>query len=144
MQHELLRRHAEIPDHLHRLRILQSDMLLITPRFMELLMHELAEQSPLIAMPHDQEMVPSCHEVVRNVRRRSIAVDGALLIQHRLDQTPIRQHHRCGWSELEREDASVLLRPFRESRPSRSLSSQVLRARKRERKKECPSTIGLT
>ena len=82
---------------------------------MKVLMNQLAKLSPLVAVAHDQKMVSTGDEMMRDIRCWSIAVDRTFLINHGLDQTAICDHDSCGRAQFEGKDATVLLCPFCES-----------------------------
>lgn len=80
MLHMLIRTNTHIPQHLHRLSILNLNMLLLHHRLHKVLMDELPESAPLLTILHNQQMVSGCHEIVRDIRLRPVAVFGALLV----------------------------------------------------------------
>ena len=67
MAHHQFWRYTNISEHLYRLGVLQRNMFLFTSCFVERLVHELAKQSPLVIVRHDQQVVASRNKVVRDV-----------------------------------------------------------------------------
>ena len=58
-------------------------------------MNQPAKLSPLIAVAHDQKMVSTGDEVMRDIGCWSVAVDGTFLIDQGLDQTATCDHNSC-------------------------------------------------
>ena len=80
MQHVLVRAQNEVPHHLHRLCILQLDMLFFDHALHEVLMDDFAETSPHVPVVHDEQMVTSGNNTVAHEGGRPIAVHGTLLV----------------------------------------------------------------
>lgn len=115
MSHQSLGTHQEVFKHLHGLRILKRYMFSLTPNFIELLMHELSEQSPLFTKLHNQEMVTPGDEIMRDIRRRAIAVDGRFFVNEGFNNATISDYNRGCWTKFERNYGTVFLGPFCES-----------------------------
>lgn len=107
MQHHSLRRNAKVTHHLRCLCIHQRNMLSLNTAFIELLMYKPAEFSPFVTMLHHQKVVATGHEVMRDVRWWPVAIDGALLVDQFLYETPICNDDRIGWPQLEGEDTAI-------------------------------------
>ena len=115
MSHQSLGIHQEVFKHLRGLRILKRYVFSLTPSFIELLMQELSEQSPLFSMLHNQDMVASGDEIMGDIGRRAIAVDGRFLVNEGFNNATIRDYNRGCWTKLERNYGTVFLGPFCES-----------------------------
>ena len=89
MQHHSLRRNAKVTHHLRCLCTHQRNMLSLNAALIELLIYKLAEISPFVAMLHHQKVVATGHEVMRDVRWWPVTIDGALLVDQFLYETPI-------------------------------------------------------
>jgi len=76
----LVRAQAKVSHHLHRLCILQFDVLFLDHALHKILMDDFAKTSPHISVVHDEQMVATGDDVVANERRGAIAIDGALLV----------------------------------------------------------------
>ena len=53
----IIRIDHEVPHHLSRFRVLDMDMLLLTHRLHEVLMHQLADLPPCLTIIHDEEVI---------------------------------------------------------------------------------------
>ena len=80
-----------------------------------MLMHELAERPPQWTVLHDQQVVSASHQVVGDVRRRSVAVLGGFLINEFFDDATVCYYDGGAGAEDEGIDASILFGPFGES-----------------------------
>lgn len=81
----------EISNHLNRLRVLHMNVLLFAHRLHEVLMYQLPNLSPRLAIVHNQEMI-SLRDQASHDGFRSIAVDIALLVEQVFDELAIRDH----------------------------------------------------
>lgn len=110
----LIRPNTEVTQHLRRFGILDY-MGLLHHGFHKVLVDELPECAPELTILHDQQMVTSCNQDIGEIRRRSIAVFAAFLIDKLLDDTSIGDDHCGSGSQLEGIESSVFLGPFRKS-----------------------------
>ncbi len=78
-------------------------------------MHEFAERPPQWAVLHDQQVVSARHQVVGDVRRRSVAVLGGFLVNELFDNATVCYYDRGASAENEGVDASILVGPLGES-----------------------------
>lgn len=109
----ILRVDEEIVHHLGSFRVLHMDMLFLADRLHEVLVHELPDLAPSLAIVHDQKMVP-VRDQVGHERGRPVAVDVAFLIQQALDELSIRDHDGGVREPLQTEDPTEFPRPFRQ------------------------------
>lgn len=87
-------------------------MLSLTPTFVKLLMHEFPKQSPLFPILHHQEMVASGDEIMRDIGRRAVAVDGRFLVKQGFCNATIGYYNRGCRTKFERNYGTVFLGPF--------------------------------
>ena len=78
-------------------------------------MHEFAKRPPQWTVLHDQEVVSARHQVVGDVRRRSVAVLGGFLVNELFDNATVCYHDRGAGAENEGINPSILFGPFGES-----------------------------
>lgn len=95
MLHQILRRQKKVSYHLHGLGILQHDMLPFTLCLLKLLMYKLAKLSPFVSLAHKQGMVATRDEIVGDIGHRPVAVDGALSVDERFDETAVCDDYGC-------------------------------------------------
>jgi hypothetical protein len=112
--HQIVWSDAEITQHLHRFRILQLYMLLLTAIFVEIVVNQFPKGSPFIPVAHDQKMVSMGHQVMRDIGRWPIAVYSAFLVDEAFYQTPVANDHCRCWAYFEGEYSPILLSPLRE------------------------------
>ena len=80
---------------LHRLSIHDWQMLVLHHRISEMLMHELTKCSPLVAVMHDQEVVPLCNEIMRDERGRPMVVQCAFFVNRLFDNATVGDDSHC-------------------------------------------------
>ena len=115
MSHQSLRIYQEVFEHLYSLCILKRYMFPLAPSLMELLMHELSEQSPLFSMPHYQEMVASGDEIMCDIWKRAVAVNVRFLVNESFYNATISDYNQGCRTKFERNYGAVFLGPFCES-----------------------------
>lgn len=110
----LVRAHAKVPHHLHRLGILDLDMALLDHRLHEVLVHQLTHRAPQWPILHNQQMRPT-RDGIRDERFRPVAVFGAFLVDQLLDDAAVGDNNCSSGAELEGVETAVFGCPFCES-----------------------------
>ena len=112
MKHVLIGSHTKVAKHLHGLSILDLNVSLLHYGFHEMLVNELPESAPQVAVLHDQQVVAPCDQLIPNVRFGSMAVFRALLIHYLLHKPSVGNDDRRAGSHLQGVESPVLLCPF--------------------------------
>jgi hypothetical protein len=101
-----------IIQHLNRLRMLQSSMLLVAHRLCQILVNQLSHLLPYWRCVHPQQMVAFGNKLLANQINRSIGAYGTSFVKDLLDEASVGQNDCSSWTNLETENASILLRPL--------------------------------
>ena len=79
----------KVVHHLDRLGVLCRQMILLNDSLHEVLMDQLSEGPPELAILHHQQVVAARHQIMRDIRWRSVAVFGASFVQKFLDDPTV-------------------------------------------------------
>ena len=113
MNHVIRRVYHKVSHHLSRLRVLNMDVLLLAHGLHEILMHQLPDLPPRLAIVHNEEVI-ALGDQSRHDRSRSVAVNVAFLVEQIFDQLPVG-YDECGVREsLQAENPSEFSRPLRQ------------------------------
>ena len=85
MLHQLAGGEAKIVHHLHGLCVLQDNMFLFTSTLEKVTVDQFPEGSPLVTVAHDEKVVSTGYQIIRDIRGWTMAVDGTLLIDEGFD-----------------------------------------------------------
>ena len=97
----LVRSQTKIVQHLDSFCILNLNVIFLDHRFHEVLMNKLPKRSPELTILHYEQMVTTCHKIMRNVGMRPVAVLRTLLVDELLDDSSISNNYGCPSAELE-------------------------------------------
>lgn len=78
-------------------------------------MDESPKRSPFIPIKHYKEMIPLGNQIMRDIRRWTMAIDVAFLVGSTFDDPAIRNDCHGRIPKFEGVQATVLTRPFCES-----------------------------
>jgi hypothetical protein len=87
----LSRRKHKVPTHLHSFGINELGVTVDDHTLHEMLMYNFSICPPNVAIIHYEYMVTSSNETVTNVMRRTIAINGRLLVDEILDKASVRK-----------------------------------------------------
>ena len=104
----------KVPHHLSRLRVLDVNMLLLAHGLHEILMHQLPDLSPRLAIIHDQEVI-ALSDQSSHGGSRSVAVNVTFLVEQILDELSVGYDERGIGESLQTEDSPEFPRPPRQS-----------------------------
>lgn len=111
----IIRENHVIPDELDGFSINDGQMLMLDHVLCQVLVNKLPERPPFVSIEHDKEMVLLCYQVMRNIRRRPMAVDVAFLFHSTLDNTAVRDDCHCRVTQLKSVETPILTSPFGKS-----------------------------
>lgn len=77
-----------------------------------MLMNQPTKGSPLIAVMHDQEMIPFGDQIMRDERRRAVAGDAAFLIDEFFDDFSVCDDCHGAAAKFEAVEPAILLGPL--------------------------------
>ena len=113
MNHVIFRIYHEIPHHLRRFRVLNMDMLLLAHWLHKILMHQLPDLPPRLAIIHDEEVIALSDQSSHD-GSRSVAVNVTFLVEQILDELPVGYDERGVRESLQAENPSEFSRPLRQ------------------------------
>lgn len=110
----LVRSQAKVPQHLHRLGILDLNMALLDHGLHEVLVHQLSHRAPQGPILHNQQMRPT-GDGIGDEGFRSVAEFGAFLVDQLLDDATVGDDNCSSGTQFEGVQAAVFGCPFCES-----------------------------
>lgn len=142
MRHMVYRIDKEIPNHLNRFCVLDMNVLFFAHGLHEVLMYQLPNLSPRLAIVHNQEVI-SLRDQASHDGFGSIAVDVALLVEQVFDELAIRDDQSGICESLQTEYATEFLCPLRQSVCSMFQHSHKCRVSIANTHRKCPSAAGI-
>lgn len=96
MLHEIVGQRPKIMHHLHGFGVLQDEIFPFNTTLIEVIVNQLPDRSPLLTVAHDERVIAACDEIVGDIGRWPIAIDGTLFIDEGFHQFSVGDHHgRC-------------------------------------------------